>query len=152
MLASDLRETLVMTADAMRDAQDPWWVISSAAVALHGVVPIEVGDVDVLMSVGDARRLMDALGITPIEDGASSLFRSTLFGRWETPPLVAEIMAGFHVATAAGWTEVLPRTRVPILVEGCVVYMPDRAELAGMLSLFGRPKDLERARFLTLQM
>ena len=152
MLACDLRETLVMTADAMRDAQDPWWVISSAAVALHGVVPIEVGDVDVLMSVGDARRLMDALGITPIEDGASSLFRSTLFGRWETPPLVAEIMAGFHVATAAGWTEVLPRTRVPILVEGCVVYMPDRAELAGMLSLFGRPKDLERARFLTLQM
>ncbi len=152
MLASDLRETLVMTADAMRDAQDPWWVISSAAVALHGVVPIEVGDVDVLMSVGDARRLMDALGITPIEDGTSSLFRSTLFGRWETPPLVAEIMAGFHVATAAGWTEVLPRTRVPILVEGCVVYMPDRAELAGMLSLFGRPKDLERARFLTLQM
>ncbi len=152
MLASDLRETLVMTADAMRDAQDPWWVISSAAVALQGVVPIEVGDVDVLMSVGDARRLMDALGITPIEDGASSLFRSTLFGRWETPPLVAEIMAGFHVATAAGWTEVLPRTRVPILVEGCVVYMPDRAELAGMLSLFGRPKDLERARFLTLQM
>ena len=152
MLASDLRKTLVMTVDAMRDARDPWWVISSAAVALHGVAPIEVDDVDLVMSVGDARRLMDALGITPIEDGASSLFRSTLFGRWETPPLVAEIMAGFHVATAAGWTEVLPRTRVPILVEGCVVYMPDRAELAGMLSLFGRPKDLERARFLTLQM
>ncbi len=152
MLASDLRKTLVMTVDAMRDARDPWWVISSAAVALHGVAPIEVDDVDLVMSVGDARRLMDALGITPIEDGASSLFRSTLFGRGETPPLVAEIMAGFHVATAAGWTEVLPRTRVPILVEGCVVYMPDRAELAGMLSLFGRPKDLERARFLTLQM
>lgn len=152
MLASDLRETLVMIVDVMRHARDPWWVISSAAVALHGVTPIEVGDVDVLMNVGDARRLMDALGITPIEDGASSLFRSTLFGRWETPPLVAEIMAGFHVATAAGWTEVLPRTRVPILVEGCVVYMPDRAELAEMLRLFGRPKDLERARLLTAQM
>jgi len=152
MLASDLLETVVMTVDAMRDAQDPWWVISSAAVALHGVVPIEVGDVDVLMSVVDARRVMDQLGVVPIEDGASALFRSMLFGRWETPPLVVEIMAGFHVATGSGWTKVLPRTRVPIFVDESVVYVPDRAELAEMLRLFGRPKDLERVRLLTAQM
>ncbi|MEG3082598.1 hypothetical protein U1707_03005 [Sphingomonas sp. PB2P12] len=150
MLTSDLGETLTMVAEAMRHARDPWWVISSAALALHGVGPIEVGDVDVVSSVGDAWRLMDALGIAPVEDGASSLFRSTLFGRWETPPLVVEIMAGFHVATGAGWTEVLPRTRVPVLIEGCAVYVPDRAELAAMLRLFGRPKDLERVRLLTL--
>ncbi|MCP8890022.1 hypothetical protein [Sphingomonas faeni] len=50
MLAPDLRETLVMVAEAMRDAQDPWWVISSAAVALRGVGPVEVGDVDVVVS------------------------------------------------------------------------------------------------------
>lgn len=151
MLAPDLRETLVMVAEAMRDARNPWWVIASAAVALHGVEVVEVGDVDLVMSVGDARRLMDALGVTPIEDGVSSLFRSTLFGRWETPPLVVEIMAGFHVATATGWMEVLPWTRMPVLVEGCAIYVPERAELAGMLRLFGRPKDLERARLLTSQ-
>ncbi|PTQ65905.1 hypothetical protein C8J45_101766 [Sphingomonas sp. PP-CE-3G-477] len=151
MRSADLRQTLVMIADAMRDARDPWWVISSAAVALHGVAPIEVGDVDVLMSVGDARRVMDSLGVVPIEDGASSLFRSTLFGRWESPPLVVEIMAGFHVATGSGWTEVLPRTRVPIFVDERVVYVPDRAELAEMLRLFGRPKDLERVRLLAAQ-
>ncbi len=149
MLASDLRETLVMTADAMRDAHDPWWIISSAAVALHGVTPIEVGDVDVLMSVADAQRVMDQVGIVPTNDGASALFRSTLFGRWESPPLAVEIMAAFHVATSAGWTEVLPRTRVPIFVDERVVYVPDRAELAEMLRLFGRPKDLERVRLLT---
>jgi hypothetical protein len=150
MPPSDLRQTLVMMIDAVRDAQDPWWGISSAAVALHGVTPIEVRDVDVLMSVGDAQQLMDALGVVPIEDGESSIFRSTLFGRWETPPLVVEIMAEFHVATADGWTEVLPRTRVPIFVEGYAVYVPERAELAGMLRLFGRPKDLKRVRLLTL--
>jgi hypothetical protein len=149
MLAPDLRETLVMVAEATRHARDPWWIIASAAVALHGVGLVEVGDVDLVTSVADARRLMDAFGITPIEDGASSLFRSTLFGRWERAPLIAEIMAGFHVATAAGWMEVLPRTRVPILVEGCAVYVPERAELAGMLRLFGRPKDLERVWLLT---
>ena len=149
MLSADLRQTLLMTADAMRDAQDPWWVISSAAVALHGVTPIEVGDVDLLVSVGDARRVMDRLRVVPIEDGASALFRSTLFGRWESPPLVVEIMAGFHVATDSGWTEVLPRTRVPMFVDERVVYVPDREELVEMLRLFGRPKDLERARLLT---
>ncbi len=149
MLSADLRQTLLVTADAMRDAQDPWWVISSAAVALHGVAPIEVGDVDLLVSVGDARRVMDRLRVVPIEDGASAMFRSTLFGRWETPPLVVEIMAGFHVATGAGWTDVLPRTRVPIFVDGRVVYVPDREELVEMLRLFGRPKDLERVRLLT---
>ena len=151
MLPADLRQTLVMTADALEGARDPWWIISSAAVALHGVTPIEVGDVDVLMSVADARRAMDRLGVVPIEDGASALFRSTLFGRWETPPLVVEIMAGFHVAAAAGWTELLPRTRMPVFVEGAVVYVPERVELAGMLRLFGRPKDLERVRLLTSQ-
>jgi hypothetical protein len=149
MLAPDLCKTLVMVAEAMRDARDPWWVIANAAVALHGGTSIAVGDVDMVMSVGNARRLMDARGVTPIEDGVSSLFRSTLFGRWETPPSVVEIMAGFYVATAAGWTEVLPRTRVPVLVEGAVVYGPARVELAGLLRLFGRPKDLERARLLT---
>ncbi|RZL72988.1 MAG: hypothetical protein EOP66_13115 [Sphingomonas sp.] len=151
MLRADLHQTLVMTANVLAIARDPWWVISSAALALHGVTPIEVGDVDVLMSVGDARRVMDRIGVVPIEGGASSLFRSTLFARWETPPLVVEIMAGFHVATSAGWAEVLPRTRVPVLVEGSVVYVPGRAELAEMLRLFGRPKDLERVRLLTSQ-
>ncbi len=149
MLASDLRETLVMTVNAMRDARDPWWVISSAAVALHGMVPIEVGDVDVLMSVADAQRVMDRVGIVPTTDGASALFRSTLFGRWESPPLVVEIMAGFHVTTSAGWTEVLPRTRVSLPLDGRVVYVPDRAELVGILRMFGRPKDLERVKLLT---
>jgi hypothetical protein len=151
MLASDLRATLVMTVDAMRDAREPWWIISSAAVALHGVTPVEVGDVDVLMSVADAQRAMDRFGVVPIEDGASALFRSTLFTRWEMPPLVVEIMAGFHVATGSGWTKVLPRTRVPIFVDERVVCVPDRAELAEMLRLFGRPKDLERVRLLTSQ-
>ncbi|QCB43402.1 hypothetical protein E5673_15180 [Sphingomonas sp. PAMC26645] len=151
MLSADLRQTLVMTADALARAQDPWWVVSSAAVALHGVTPVEVGDVDVLLSVADAQRAMDQLGVAPIKDGASALFRSTLFGQWESPPLVVEIMAGFHVATGAGWTKVLPRTRVPIFVDESVVYVPDRAELAEMLRLFGRPKDLERVRLLTPQ-
>ena len=151
MLPPDLRQTLVMVAEAMRDARDPWWVISSAAVALHGVAAVAVGDVDVLTSVDDARRVMARLGVSPAKDAASPMFRSAVFGQWTAQPLVVEIMAGFHVATGAGWTEVLPKTRLPILVDGAAVHVPDRAELAGMLRLFGRPKDLERVRLLTAQ-
>ena len=151
MLSADLRHTLVMMADAMRNARDPWWVISSAAVALHGVAAVKVGDVDVVTSVRDARKIMRALGVVPVQAGASAQFRSTVFGRWQTPPLVVEIMAGFHVATNTGWTKVLPRTRVTVPVGGSVVYVPDRVELAGMLRLFGRPKDLERVRLLRSQ-
>lgn len=149
MLSPDLCRTLVMTVDALQDMHDPWWIISSAAVALHGVAPIEAGDVDLLTSVGDARRLMDRLGVVPIGDGASAMFRSTLFGRWTAPPLVVEIMADFHVATDRGWTLVAPLTRIPIIVEGRAAHVPERDELAAMLRLFRRPKDLARARLLT---
>ena len=151
MLPPDLRQTLVMVAHAMHDARDPWWVISSAAVALHGVAAVTVADVDVVTSVEDARRMMARLGVGPAKESASPIFRSTVFGRWTAPPLMVEIMAGFHVATAAGWTEVLPRTRVPIGVEEATIYVPRRDELAEMLRLFGRPKDDERIRLLTTQ-
>ena len=151
MLPPDLRQTLVMVAQAMRDARDPWWVISSAAVALHGVVPITVADVDVVTSVEDARRVMARLGVGPAKESASPIFRSTVFGQWTAPPLMVEIMAGFHVATPAGWTEVLPKTRVPIEVEEATIYVPDRVELAKILRLFGRPKDYERIRLLATQ-
>jgi hypothetical protein len=151
MLPPDLRQTLVIVAQTMRDARDPWWVISSAAVALHGVAAITVADVDVLMSVEDALRVLAQLRVAPAKAAASPVFRSAVFGQWTAPPLVVEIMAGFHVATASGWTKVLPRTRVPIRVEEAIVYVPRRDELAEMLRLFGRPKDLERVRLLTAQ-
>lgn len=60
-------------------------------------------------------------------------------------------MAEFRVATAAGWTALMPRTRVRIAVEERDVFVPEREELAAMLRMFGRPKDLERARLLGAQ-
>lgn len=150
MLSPELRQTLAMTIEVMRSARDPWWVISSAAVALHGVAWVEVGDVDVLMSSRDARRAVERLGVAPVDDAPSPMFHSAVFGRWTVPPLVVEIMADFHVATAEGWIAVVPLTRVPITVEGRVVWVPEREELVAMLRMFGRPKDLERARLLSM--
>ena len=44
-----LTTTLSQVAAALRSAHDPWWVIGSAAVWLHGV-GTAVSDVDVLTS------------------------------------------------------------------------------------------------------
>lgn len=149
MLSPDLSRTLAMTIDVLQGARDPWWIISGTAVALHAATPIVVGDVDVLVSGGDAERMMNALDLLPSTDTESSMFRSAVFGRWTAPPLMVEIMADFHVATSDGWIAISPQTRVPIVVEGRLAYVPGREELATMLTQFGRPKDLARARLLT---
>lgn len=120
---------------------------SSQALALHGVVD-DAGDVDVLVSRRDAQSLLKSLRLQPLRQSATPLFRSDVFARWREGPLDVEIMAGFHVATDKGWHEVQPRTRMPIPVGDLIAWVPDRQELAAMLRLFGRPKDVAHAALL----
>ena len=147
-LPDPLRESLVRVADAMEDARDPWWIIASAAIALHGAHPIEVADVDLLASERDAKALIAALGVVPAPPGGTPLFRSTLFARWTAPPLAVEIMAGFAVRTADGWQAVHPATRLEKQVDGRRLFVPSADELIAHCRLFGRPKDEERAALM----
>jgi hypothetical protein len=142
---SALGRTLRAVGEEMRAAHDPWWVIASAAVALHGVDLDDVADVDVLLSIGDARRLFSALDIAPHPQADHPQFRSDLLGTWMAAPLPVELMAGFCYRTADGWQAVRPQTRLAVDVEGVSVFMPDRAELSALLYGFGRPKDHVRA-------
>eukprot|EP01042_Synura_sphagnicola_P034499 gene34499-44255_t len=57
-LPAPLIETLASVAAIMETAQEPWWIIASAAAALHGAKPITVADVDVLLSVEDIGRIL----------------------------------------------------------------------------------------------
>lgn len=133
----------------MIKARDPWWVIASAAVALHGVDPGHVADVDVLLSVADARRILPTIGIQLRKGVAHPAFRSSIFGTWTgATPLPVEFMADFHRRSGEAWLPVQPATRQRIEVDGVVVFLPERTELQAMLTAFGRPKDLERARSL----
>ncbi|MDN4630934.1 hypothetical protein QCD71_05375 [Sphingomonas sp. PsM26] len=142
---SALTLTLRAVGEVMQAAHDPWWVIASAAVALHGVELNDVADVDVLLSIGDARRLFAALDITPHPQADHPQFRSDLFGTWMAAPLPVELMAGFRYRTAHGWQAVRPQTRVAVDVVGVSVFVLDRAELSALLYGFGRPKDHVRA-------
>jgi len=145
MLDPTLALTLSAVGEGMRVARDPWWVIASAAVALHGVNLDDVADVDVLLSLSDASHVFASLGIAAESEADHPQFRSDLFGTWTANPLPVEFMAGFRYRTSHGWQQVRPQTRLALNVDGVSIFVPDRAELGTLLRGFGRPKDHVRA-------
>jgi hypothetical protein len=141
-----LHDTLLTVAEAMVTARDSWWIIASAAAALHGA-DIDVADVDLLVSLRDGEALLARLGPTHAPT-PSDRFRSDLFGCWTGAPLPVDIMAGFHVLDAGGRREIRPATRIAVPLGSATLYTPSIPELIEHCHLFGRPKDLARAAIL----
>jgi hypothetical protein len=126
----------------------PWWLFGSAAMALQGAGPIEIGDVDLLVSRADAPLLLGQLGLQLVSGTKSDRFHSDVFATWNASPLQVEILAGFRVRVGEAWQEVRPRTRQPVELPFGTVYVPDVSELIALCRLFDRPKDRERERLL----
>lgn len=145
---SALRQTLLALTDLTSDARDDWWIIGSAAVALHVPHLEDVADVDLVMSVRDAQTLLSAPQAQVLTGKPSALFRSAVFGVWRGAPLAVDVMADFSVRTADGWMDVRPKTRERFEIADRQVFAPSRAELRQILATFGRPKDLDRAALL----
>ena len=141
------RATLALVAETLADAEDDWWLVGGAAVALQGL-DIAIADIDVLMSRRDVVRVIARLGIAPVEGVAIDRIRSEIWARWTAPPIAVDLMAGLQVRTGERWTRVAPGTRQAITVDVRTLYVPARPELIDILRLFGRPKDLERAEGL----
>jgi hypothetical protein len=134
---------LAQVATALRDARDPWWLIGSAAVQLHGGAT-SVADIDVLVSAHDATCVLrDWPGAVTI-GAASDRFRSHPFARLEGAALPIEIMADLELCANGRWRAVQPVTRV--MMDG--VFVPARGELIAILRSFGRDKDVARAASL----
>jgi hypothetical protein len=147
-ISPSLSASLYAIGPIMDQAHDLWWIIASAAVALHGADPGHVADVDVLLSVADAGRILPTIGIELRQGSAHAAFRSSIFGTWTGTALPVEFMADFDHRSGEAWLPVRPVTRQPIRVDGVIVFVPEKAELQSMLTAFGRPKDMERARSL----
>lgn len=128
--------------------RDPWWVIGSAAMALHGASPVAVADVDLLLGRDDAAAQLERNGLAAAPGEEDGRFRSELFGRWHSPPYTVEMFAGFHIRTASGWREIVPETREPISVGSAILFVPAVSELIALGRLFGRAKDAEREPLL----
>lgn len=147
-LPTPLIETLGSVAAIMATARDPWWIIASAAAALHGAEPITVADVDLLLSIEDINRILPMLGIEPYRGPSNPLFRSEVLAKWPAPPVPVDLMAGFEHRVGNAWHPVRPATRQAITIGTATVYVPERDELRRIIAGFGRPKDLERASLL----
>lgn len=148
MWEADLSKTITYLTDALEHARDPWWIIGSAAVALHGANPGEIADVDVLLSERDARAVFAILGL-PIQAGSpDDQFASVLFAAWTKPPLTVEFMAGLSTMQGGLWEQVALTTRETHEVFGRPVFLPSVSELSDLLRRFGRAKDHDRLRAL----
>lgn len=145
MLPVALDESLARVAQAMAPAVDPWWIIGSAAVALHGADPGEVRDIDVVLSAADAARVLPPLGVAPTPGQSDGQFRSAVYNRWNDPPIPVEFMAGFELMRGGGWQAVTFVMREEVRPG---LFVPSRDELHRLLLDFGRPKDIVRAASL----
>jgi len=143
-----LSASLTAIGTIMRAAHDPWCIITSAAVALHGADAGVVSDVDVLLSVSDAERILPAIGVALRHGSAHPAFRSRIFGTWTGAPLPVEFMADFRYRSGTKWLPLHPATRQSVDVGGVTVFIPEAADLIAMLTAFGRPKDMDRIRSL----
>lgn len=138
-----LDDALRSVAAAMAAAADPWWVIGSAAVRIHGV-DTTVADIDVLTSKRDGNAVVAAWRGDVSLGAPGDRFRSAPFARLSGAALPIEVMAGLEVGHAGDWHPLIPRSR--IWLDGIPV--PDRAELITILRMFGREKDMQRAALL----
>lgn len=143
-----LADTLGMISENASEARDPWWIIGSAAVVLHGRTVAHVKDVDLMMSGADAESFLKRVGAAPTNGRPNDRFRSLVFGVWSAPPIPVEVMGGFSVATPEGWRDVSLVTREAVTVQGRTIFLPSAEELVRLLRSFGREKDLARADLL----
>jgi hypothetical protein len=147
-LSGDHVAALAVVDRLLRQAQEPWWVIAGAAVALHATERLAVDDVDVLLAMRDVPLVADVPGLVRKGGAGDARFRSAFYASLPVGGVDVEFMAGFELCGAANWQPVWPRSRVFVDVGGLAVPTPDRAELIAMLTAFGRPKDLQRVRLL----
>jgi len=144
ILSEALQNTLLRIADFLADAQDPWWVLGSAAMTLIGVDPGDINDVDLLVSDPDARALMRRYGLENQADGGTAQFKSDIFLLPALGDIRVEVMSGYQIRCGAAWDRVAPQTRQRISLAGAELFVPERAEQAALLERLGRPKDLQR--------
>ena len=148
-LSAPLQSTLVEVATIMMPARYDWWIIASAALALHGAGIDDVRDVDVLIDPRDVDAVMTPLGLAPVRGSGDGRFRSDTFVTWTGATLPVELFAGFELFDGARWNRVLPSSRQPITVGNGTLWVPSRAELHAILLSFGREKDLRRAALIS---
>ena len=149
MLDDITRNSLIGVASLLSGAQDPWWIIGSASVALKGYSAGQIADIDVLVSPADADRLMARHGLDNLQDGGTARYRSSHFLRPIVGEVPVEIMAGYEIFRDHEWRPVWPPSRERIRVGRVDIFAPSDADLIDILKRLERAKDLARIQAMT---
>lgn len=127
---------------------DPWWLLGSAAIALSGIDPNGVRDLDVLVSPADADRLMARHKLANDADGGNLLFRSDTLLLPDLGQVPVEIMSNYFIKAGATWKLLTPKTRVRVKAAEIDMFVPEISEQIEILMALGRPKDFARVELL----
>lgn len=147
-MTPELVTSLKRVAELMARAEHDWWIIGSAAVALHGRDPGGIADIDVLLSVEDSENILEPRVILPELKPPHPQFHSKWFSRWDGTPVPVEFMAGFQLFDGEEWRPVMFETRERVELNGLALFVPSKEELRALFLRFGRGKDLQRAAAL----
>jgi hypothetical protein len=146
-VAPELEAALAGLAAELSACREPWWLIGSAAMAVHGAA-VEVRDIDLLLGETDAEAILAGRGLPAVPGTPSDLFSSAIFASWAAPPYTVELFAGFRLRTGDGWRALVPKTREEHRIGKSAVFVPGVAELIAWGRLFGRSKDKAREPLL----
>ena len=117
-------------------------------MALYGADRVAPADVDLMMSVEDARQLLRDRGLADDSRDQHENFRSEVFGRLTDKALPIDVMGGFHFRRGDAWVGLCPESREAIALPFGAIFTPSFAELIEITRRFGRPKDLVRVQIM----
>ncbi len=144
-LTKSFETALLECATQMQLATDLWWIIGSVSMALHGIDPGPIGDIDILVSKRDGLALGQEWKCENCAGSGTERFRSEILLKHRVLGVDVEVMAGLEVRHQTGWHPVLPETRQKVVRQGVVLFVPEQTELISIFKRFGREKDIERA-------
>ena len=144
-----LEEALNRIAGLMSECREAWCVFGGTAMRLHGYrMPAPIADIDVLISIADAERLVRRHGFSNMAGTGTERFRSQILLRPDLGKIPVEIMAGFDALSEGIWHRVAIRERQEVTYRSAKTFIASREDLFAIFRLCGRPKDLERMALL----
>lgn len=128
-------------------ANADWWVIGSAALALSGI-DVEPRDIDVFAASEVIEAARAALNVPAMPSGSDRFRSQPYFQFFPTGGLEIDFMGGLQVHSAGEWIDLRIESKLLVSCGKIGLFVPSLDDQVRILTLFGRPKDVERLELI----
>lgn len=148
-IREQIEQTLHEAAPALKQLEDTVYLFGSSASILCGVGIASTQDIDLLTSTRDAERLQALWAAHDLHVGPkpSDRFRSCL-SRYRFPLMDVEVCGGLEVHSDKGWQPLHIHDCRVMDINGFALHIPTLKEQRRILTLFNRPKDMEKINLI----